>query len=343
MNSSIGTITTALLSAVLLLGCNRETAATNSDSVALGRRLFHDASLSADGRVSCASCHRAERLFADGRSVSVGVHGRSGTRNAPSLLDVGSLSPLFWDGREADLDHAVLQPFTNPVEMGLRDLDQLAERLRRDKTYPLPAQLNAGTTDRTADTHWIAAALGAYLRTLKSSPSRFQQHLENPTSVALDADEVQGLSLFRGKAECVSCHHLESATPTFTDQRFHHTGIGFEQVAGKVAPLAAELAALPKRQLAERILSDPDVAELGRFAATRRPSDLGAFRTPSLRNVADTAPYMHDGSIDTLEGAVEREVYYRSLARGRPISLTVEEQRQLVAFLRTLSAPSTGR
>ena len=255
MNSPIRTITTVLLSAVLVLGCHRETAMADSDRIALGRRIFHDASLSADGRVSCAACHRAEHLFADGRSVSVGAHGHSGTRNAPSLLDVGTLSSLFWDGRESDLDRVVLQPFTNPVEMGLRDLDQLVEKLQRGKTYPLPVRLHASKRDPAADARWIAAALGAYLRTLKSSPSRFQQHLENPTSVALDADEAQGLALFRGKAECASCHRLESATPSFTDQRFHHTGIGFEQVAGKVAPLAAELAALPQRQLAERILS----------------------------------------------------------------------------------------
>lgn len=335
-------IAVALLAVMFFLGCSRETATTEADRIALGRRIFHDTSLSADGRISCASCHIAERLFSDGRTVSIGVHGRPGTRNAPSVLDLQGASHLFWDGRESQLDRAVLQPFTNPVEMGLRDLDQLVEKLRDDPAYDAPGIRDHGSP-HADDTLWIATALHAYLRTLRSPASRFQRHLEGGNVDPLSSDELQGLALFRGKAECAGCHRLEGARPSLTDQNFHHTGVGFEQVAGGVAPLTGQLERLSERKLAERILSDRAVAELGRFAVTRRPQDLGAFRTPSLYNVAETAPYMHDGSIATLQEAVEREIYYRSLARGRPISLTVEEQRQIVAFLHTLSAPSRRR
>lgn len=341
--SVIRMIATALLAAVFLLGCSHETATTEESQIALGRRIFHDKSLSADGRVSCASCHIAERQFSDGRAVSIGVHGRSGTRNAPSLLDVNTASHLFWDGREEQLEHAVLQPFTNPVEMGLRDIDELLARLRNDATYGMAPGTYNEAPSVSKDTRQVATALRAYLHTLRSPTSRFQRHLNTKAVESLSSDELQGLALFRGKAECGGCHRLEGARPSLTDQRFHHTGVGFEQVAGGVASLAEQLPTLSKRKLAERILADRAVAELGRFAVSRRPQDLGAFRTPSLYNVADTAPYMHDGSIATLEEAVEREIYYRSLARGRPISLTVEERRQIVAFLRTLSPPLQRR
>lgn len=308
----------------------------------MGRRLFQDASLSADGRTSCASCHAPDALFADGRPVSIGAHGRRGTRNAPSLLDAGSLPALFWDGRENELERAALQPFTNPVEMGLSGRGQLLAKAQAGNAYPLPSRARGGA-DAVDDERWIAAALAAYLRTLRSPPSRLQLHLRPTDPVPLSADAAQGMALFRGKAECAACHLLDGTSPSLTDQRYHHTGVGFGQISGNVAQIAAELAALPQARLAARILGEREVAELGRFAASRRPQDLGAFRTPSLYNVADTAPYMHDGSVATLEDAVEREIYYRSLARGRPISLTVEEQRQLVAFLRALSPPSPAR
>jgi cytochrome c peroxidase len=147
---------------------------------------------------------------------------------------------------------------------------------------------------------------------------------------------LQGLSLFRGKARCAHCHLTEGADAPLTDGQFHHLGISDEGIAGRTDALLAKLAKL-SMPLGDAVLSEADLAGLGRFAVSRLPKDMAAFRTPSLRNVALTAPYMHDGSVPTLEAAVDQEIYYGSLNQGRPISLTAEERRQLIAFLKALA------
>lgn len=329
-----------LLWGLALVGCSWSSSQDRATAqAALGQHLFADTRLSADGVVSCESCHSPSRAFTDGRPVSIGVHGARGTRNAPSLGDVRLMKTFFWDGREARLEDAVLQPFTNPLEMGLADRSRLLNKINGDAKYHALAKSAFGRD--TLDAAQVAAALAAYLRSLPLGQSRYDLHLGSAGQVPLGEDELAGLALFQGKAACADCHRLSETPATFTDNGFHHTGIGFEQVAGNVTEMVRRLDATVRNQrpIGEAILADPEVAELGRFAATRRPADLGAFRTPSLRNLALTAPYMHDGSIATLAQAVEREIYYRSLARGRPISLTVQEQRQLLVFLQALSPP----
>jgi len=312
--------------------------------IALGQRLFGDPQLSADGRLSCAGCHVAARAFTDGRPVSIGVGGAQGTRNAPSVSDVALMTHFFWDGRETRLEDVVLQPFTNPVEMGLTDRAALLARVSQDREY-LRLLASAYGDDRV-EAGRLITALSAYLRSLPLTPTRYDRHRGAGPGAALSPDEAAGLALFAGKAGCADCHRLQGSPAALTDNRFHHTGVGFEQVAGNVAAMLRELDELQRqgKPIGEAVLASPQIAQLGRFAATRRSADLGAFRTPSLRDVAATAPYMHDGSIATLAEAVEREIYYRSLARGRPISLTVEEQRQVLAFLDALStAPPAAR
>jgi cytochrome c peroxidase len=308
--------------------------------IALGQRLFEDPQLSADGRLSCAGCHASALRFTDGRPVSIGVGGAQGTRNAPSVNDVGLMTSFFWDGRETRLEDVVLQPFTNPVEMGLADRAALIARVSQGREYR--RLLASAYGDDRVEAGRLVAALSAYLRSLPLTPTRYDLHRASEPGAALSADEAAGLALFAGKAGCADCHRLEGAPAALTDNRFHHTGVGFEQVAGNVAAMLQQLDELQRQRkpIGEAVLASPQIAQLGRFAATRRSADLGAFRTPSLRDVASTAPYMHDGSIASLAEAVEREIYYRSLARGRPISLTVEEQRQLLAFLQTLSTPT---
>lgn len=322
-----------------LTACGQQAARNERENAmtALGHRLFNDKRLSADGNSSCASCHVASKHFTDGRPVSVGMHGAKGTRNAPSLQDVQLMSTFFWDGREAHLEDVVLQPFTNPVEMGLANQTVLMQRLSENAEYRF--LLKSAYGDETADADKVIAALSAYLRSLPLKPTLYDRHLASKNDAPLSDDQAAGLALFKGKAACAECHHPTGTPATFTDNRFHHTGIGFEQVAGNIAAMLQRLDGLQRQHkpFGEAILTDVQIAELGRFAVTRRPTDLGAFRTPSLRDVASTAPYMHDGSIATLPEAVEREIYYRSLARGRPITLTMDEQRQLLAFLGTLS------
>lgn len=329
--------------AIVLGGCGRDAAPAASDSgrnatadddarwAALGGRLFTDPSLSGDGQVSCASCHRAEHAFSDARAVSIGTSGKAGTRNAPSLLDVGELSHFFWDGRESRLEIVALQPLTNPVEMGLASTEEL---LRRLASEPRHADAFAELGGLSADA--VARALTAHLRTLRSGENAYDR-FQSGDRTALDTDQQAGLALFTGKASCGDCHQLQPGRARFTDDRFHHLGVNDSAIAGRVAGLIQRLDG--KRDLGATVLTEADIAGLGHFVATRKPADLAAFRTPSLRNVARTAPYMHDGSVATLEEAVDQEVYYRGINKGRPLSMTVEERRQLLAFLQALSAP----
>ncbi|WP_267104917.1 cytochrome-c peroxidase [Xanthomonas sacchari] len=326
---------------LVLTGCGGDQHDTAAARIALGQALFHDMRLSADGKTSCASCHRAELAYTDGAAVSTGTGGQHGTRNAPSLLDSRFMTHFFWDGRAATLEEAVLQPLTNPREMGLADRQAVLAHLARDPRYASLLHAAAGEDD--GDIQVVAAALATYIRALPAPPTRYETYrTTHGARASLSEDEREGLALFSGKAGCVDCHRLDGTPATTSDQRFHHAGIGFNQVAGNVAALLDVLERQKRegRSLGDSILSDVRVAEMGRFAVTRAPQDLGAFRTPSLRTVADTAPYMHDGSIVDLPAAVEHEVYYRNLARNRPISLTAEEKHKLVLFLQALS--STG-
>lgn len=301
--------------------------------VSLGRQLFFDTRLSADGKVSCATCHRPDHAFSDLRPRSIGVHSREGTRNAPSLLDVADHPHFFWDGRESALTTVVLQPFTNPVEMGLENAGALLDRIGATPGYrDTFASVFPTTGGLTADN--AATALTTYLKSLRSGNSPYDRYRKGD-SQALSMDAQAGLALFQGKATCHTCHRLDSGA-RFTDDGFHHLGVNDAVFAGQVATLIQRLEG-QRAQLGRLVLSDKEIAGLGHFVASRKPADLGSFRTPSLRNVDRTAPYMHDGSVATLEDAVDQEIYYRGLNQGRPLSLTVEERQQLIAFLRALS------
>jgi cytochrome c peroxidase len=327
-------IVAVVLQAVLAACAPADDASTQRDSglAQVGERLFNDPRLGADGRTSCASCHIASLGFSDGKPVSVGAFGRVGTRNAPSLLGLRDEQLLFWDGREKSLSVAVMQPFFNPQEMGHERLDSA---LRTVASLPEYREVFGDDVRE----HEVAAALIAYLHSLGTHDSAFDLATRAGDLSTLGDDAVRGMRLFQGKAQCAGCHLLDGPNPPLSDGRFHHASVGFQRIAGNIRTLqqkvdAARAAGIPSGRV---VLTDQDVAELGRFAITGRPQDLGAFRTPSLRNVARTAPYMHDGSVATLEQAIEHELYYRGLATGQPIKLTVEEQRQLASFLRTLA------
>src|SRR5688572_383293 len=212
--------------------------------IATGRRLFFDVTLSADRKTSCATCHDPARAFTDGRVVAVGVHGAKGTRNTPSLVNAGNGRLFFWDGRSDSLEGQSLQPMTNPKEMGLSE-----------------AEVESRTGLPAAD---VAAALASYMRTIRSSESRFDWFRAGQTDM-LTPDERAGFDVFR-RGRCAGCH----GGPNLTDDRFHNTGVG---------------------------LRNGVPADAGRFEVSQDERDRGAFKTPTLREVALTAPYMHDGSI----------------------------------------------
>jgi cytochrome c peroxidase len=336
-NGMAGTKWTLLLAlGVLAAACTDRPAkrVIGQDALAsIGATLFKDPRLGADGQTSCATCHVAEQAFTDARPLAVGAFGRAGTRNSPSLIGLNAEGPQFWDGRTTRLSDAVMQPLGNPAEMGYESVAAAMQRIAELPEY----RSHFGDAIRQSD---IAAALTQYLLQLDVGSSPYERARTVNDYSQLDPAAQRGMRLFQGKAQCASCH-LPDGTPSFSDERFHHASVGFERIAGNIRPLQERLeaAGASGRPIGHLIMADADIAELGRFAVTANPQDMAAFRTPNLRNVARTAPYMHDGSIPTLEAAIEHELYYRGLASGQPINLTVEERRDLLVFLEALSTP----
>ena len=308
--------------------------------VQLGRKLFEDTRLSRDGTVSCATCHEASRAFSDGKAVSVGVSGASGTRNAPSLLNVTYATSLFWDGRRTTLEAQAADPFFNPRELGLADASELVGKLRADAGYRRAFRRAFGVAPGEPTLAQVTRALAAFARTLVAANSPFDRFYYGHDERALTREAQRGLSLFQGRAQCSTCHTIGSGSAMFTDGKFHGAGVGVRQIEAKLGSLATRIASATDAERDRLIISDPEIAALGRFVVTRDPHDIGQYKTPSLRNVALTAPYMHDGSVATLEDAVDQELYYRSAQTTRPIVLTDGEKSDLIAFLRALTSAS---
>ncbi|MDX1393479.1 MAG: cytochrome c peroxidase [Gemmatimonadota bacterium] len=276
------------------------------ERVDLGERLFFDPVLSLDRSIACASCHVPEQAFTNGRAVSVGVSGRTGRRNVPTLVNRAYGRSFFWDGRTTGLEQQVLRPIEDSLEMAL-PLDEAIERLRDDPRYD---ERFRDVFRAAPDTAGLAVALASYVRTVLSGDTRYDRWVGGDAG-ALTAEERSGFDLFRGKAGCVACH----VPPTFTDEQFHNTGVALR---GQV------------------------FADSGRALVTHDPRDVGAFKTPTLRELDRTAPYMHDGSFATLEEVIE--FYDRGGNRSphidpqiHPLGLSKEERRDLLAFLRSLS------
>lgn len=308
------------------------------EKVALGRALFDDKRLSADGQVSCSTCHHPHHAFTDGRTVAQGIQQRAGTRNAPTLINSAYLTSLFWDGRRKSLEEQAADPLVNPVEHGLGSHDELLATVRADAAYAAGFHVAFGVAPESIGLEHVVKALAAFERTLVAGDSPLDRYRYGGDSTALSAAQLRGLGLFEGRARCTACHTLGKEHALLTDNEFHTIGIGQERAQPRLAERTTRLVRLSQAERDRSITSDPEVADLGRFAVTLKPGDIGRFRTPSLRNVALTAPYMHDGSVPTLAEAVEREVYYRGLEAGRPLVLTPREKADLVAFLEALTS-----
>jgi len=317
--------------------------------VALGRKLFMDRRLSANGTMSCGMCHVPEQGFAANElATAVGIEGHSLRRNAPTVLNVGFQEALFHDGRERRLENQIWAPLLAGDEMGNASKDVVLARVRELADYaPLLERVLAGQ-DLTTQT--LEAALAAYQRTLVSGGSRFDRRFYAREVGALSAQEQQGFELFRSKARCAACHRFEIDSALFTDHQFHNTGVGWarQQPAARVrVPLAPGVETEIPFALIESLVT-PLAPDHGRFEVTGREPDRLAYRTPTLRNIALTAPYMHDGSIATLEGVIEfydrggidnpgKEPFLRRLG------LSGEEKQALAAFLRALTGENVGQ
>jgi cytochrome c peroxidase len=308
----------------------------------LGRRLYFDKRLSKDGSVSCATCHDPAKGFADGRVVAEGIRGQKGARNSPTVLNAVFNELQFWDGRAATLEEQAKGPFINPVEMGFANHDEVVAVVQGVPDYTRAFQAVFGgpaTIDR------IAAAIAAFERTVVSGNSPFDRFIAGDTE-ALSEPARRGWALFNGKARCNTCHGFNSSSPNFTDNKFHNIGVAaktrdFASLARQAASFGTDEAAVA--ELAHR----PDAAELGRFLVTRQPKDLGAFKTPGLRDIALTAPYMHDGSEPTLAAVID---FYDKGGEQNPyldggivpLKLTHEEKAELHAFLESLTGQAEG-
>lgn len=314
----------------------------SSAKVALGRKLFFDKRMSRNGAISCANCHQPERGYTDGLRVAQGIDGRLGTRNTPSLLNVVFNQTQFWDGRRADLEAQALDPLLNPREHGLQDVQALLGIVRQDSDYVTAFQSAFQIPESGITAQHVRQALACFERTLVAGDTPFDRYFFRGKKMAMSDAAIRGFSIFQGVARCATCHAISNSYALFTDNQFHSLSVGLRPIASRLAEITRKLmnSKTNANMLDQTILRDEDVAELGRFVVTYNPADIGKFRTPSLRNVAYTAPYMHDGSVPTLDDAVEQELYYRSIESGRPLILTPSEKTDLVEFLRSLSSPT---
>jgi cytochrome c peroxidase len=315
--------------------------ALTPERVALGRKLYFDTRLSADGTVSCATCHDVSRGFTDRRPVSEGIGGKLGRRNAPTTMNATFLATQFWDGRAVTLEDQAKLPIVNPIEMGMPTGDAAVAKIAGDADY---AKMFQAAYSRAPNYEDVGRAIAAFERTLVFLDAPFDRWADGDAK-AMSADAVKGFALYQGKARCVSCHPINAADPVGSDDRFHNIGVSarhqdFESLAGRAL---AELAkGGDTRAAMDRLALETDMSELGRFVVTKRQSDVGAFKTEQLRNVALTAPYMHDGSMQTLWDVVDH--YNRGgeanpyLDGGiEPLALSETEINQLVAFLFALT------
>jgi cytochrome c peroxidase len=319
----------------------------SAEKIALGQKLYFDARLSTDGTVACATCHDPKHAFADGRGAkgSAGVGGAMGSKNAPTVLNAAFLATQFWDGRAANLEAQAVLPLINEIEHGFADHPAVVAKLNMLSDYGAPFEAAFGTREITIER--VGQAIASFERTLIEVNAPIDRFLRGDAS-AISAEALRGWGLFNGKARCSTCHGYVEAIPLFTDDDFHNIGVGVTRVDFAAASRKAAAAAAAGASIDDLALGDEAVGELGRFLVTREERHLGAFKTPQLRNVAKTAPYMHDGSEPTLASVID---YYDRGGNAnpyldggmRPLALTAQEKADLVALLESFTSDDLER
>ncbi len=287
-----------------------------AEKIALGRKLYYDPILSVDNTIACASCHGPASGFADPKPFSVGVGGKTGGRNAPSVLNAAYSTLQFWDGRAPTLEKQAEGPVQNPVEMA-NTLSAVEKKLVADAAYRAEFEKAFGPGPITYEK--VEQAIASFERTLIAGNSPFDRYFYSGDKSALNTDAIRGLEIFRNpkKGNCAACHTIGEKYALFTDDKFHDIGVGAD--------------------------SEGNYKDLGRYNVTHNEADKGAFKTPSLRNVALTAPYMHDGSLKTLKEVVD---FYIGGGNSNPHLdkeihaldfLTGQERADLKSFLESLT------
>ena len=315
------------------------------EKIALGERLFGDKRFSADGTVSCANCHDPAKAFADGLPVAEGIKKLKGTRNSPTVINAVYYTSQFWDGREPTLEEQAKDPFLNPVEHGLTGHQFIIDIIRKDPGYPEQFKKIFGVRPDEITIDHVVKAIASFERSIISGDSAFDRYMYGGDKNALSESAIRGLELYKGKARCQECHTISTNYALFTDNKFHNVGVGFNKIRPRLREIVRQvkMAHQKGRELDESVLTNSEVSELGRFVVTGKTSDIGAFKTPSLRNIAVTGPYMHDGSLATLEEVMElyneggeKNPFLGSL---RVLNLTDGEIKDVVEFLRSLTSP----
>ena len=314
------------------------------EKIALGQRLFFDGRLSADGSVACSTCHDPARAFTDGRPASIGINGRLGQRNAPTILNAVYNKTQFWDGRVKTLEEQAALPIVNPIEMGQPSLDAAVARIAAMAEYRDAFQGVFGRPPTGPD---LVRAIASYERTQVSFDSPFDHFIGGDES-AIDDSAKRGWELFNTRGRCNKCHALSEDkldVTYFTDNDFHNIGIGIirhnvvalarqaEQLIDSGDPMAIDRAAI-----------QTDMSALGRFLITKKEPDIASFKTPDLRNVLVTGPYFHDGSQETLWDVMDHYNKGDGLQNPyldediQPLALTEGEIDDVVAFLASLTS-----
>jgi cytochrome c peroxidase len=294
-----------------------------AETIALGRMLYYDDHLSATDKIACANCHNPNLYFTDGRPVSQGVNGKMGSRNAPTVLNAAFNPVQFWDGRATSLEDQAGGPIQNPVEMNLPH-GQMETKFGKITNYQGTFEKAFGKGPITLQK--VEMAVASFERTLLSGNSPFDRYQYGGDKNALSPSAIRGLTLFKdkNKGNCVTCHTIEDKFALFMDGKFHNLGTGLD--------------------------SEGNLKDQGRYNETHLDADRGAFRTPSLRDVAKTAPYMHDGGEKTLKDVVD---FYVGGGSSNPhldkeikeLKLDGTERADLVAFLESLTGdmpPNAG-
>jgi cytochrome c peroxidase len=314
------------------------------EKIALGEKLFFEGRLSADGTVACSTCHDPAHAFTDGRPTSVGIKGRVGQRNSPTVLNALYNKTQFWDGRAKTLENQAALPIVNPVEMGQPSLDAAVAAIAAIPEYQQAFRNVFGRAPNGPD---LVRAIASYERTQVSFDSPFDNFIAGDKN-AIDDSAKRGWELFNTRARCNKCHALSENkrdTSTLVDNGFHNIGIGI--IRHNVVALAVQAEKLidsGNTVAVDRAAIQTDMSALGRFLVTKKEPDTASFKTPDIRNVLVTGPYFHDGSQETLWDVVDHYNKGDGLRNPyldqdiQPLALSEKDIDDLVAFMASLTS-----
>jgi len=286
-----------------------------ADTVALGRKLYYDTKLSADNSVACATCHSPTAGFGDGQPFSTGIKGQTGRRSAPVVTNAAYYTLQFWDGHAASLEEQAGGPMQNPIEMG-HSIMGVEQALAKDPAYVALFEKAWGPGPITFEK--VTKSIASFERTIISGNSPFDKYMYGGDKKAMSPSAIRGLAVFKdpAKGNCAVCHSIEEKFALFTDNKFHNLGVGIDK----------------KGELTDK----------GRAIVTKNDADTGAFKTPTLRNIALSGPYLHDGSEKTLKNVID---FYIGSGNSNPhldkeikvLKLNAGERADLLAFLNALT------